>query len=217
MKKIIYITSRFENNKSFVNTSYYNLFINTDFICVPLPFINNKDKLYQLLKSCSGIIISGGIDINPNRYKEKCINSNFNDILDDYDFLILDLASKLKLPILGICRGLQLINVYFEGSLCQHIENHSNTLHPITIINKHPFLLNNKKRVMIVNSFHHQAIKDLGKDLVVCAISDDNIIEAIYSTSLPIFAVQWHPELLEDTSIINAFFDLCNLYYINNY
>ena len=141
------------------------------------------------LPICSGFILPGGSDINPYYYNE--INegkSNINFIDDIIDFKILDYATTNKIPLLGICRGHQVINVYFGGSLYQDISNHQEA-HFITY----------KNRKYYVNSTHHQAIKNIGYNLTPIFVSN-NIIESFTHKSFPIIGVQWHPERMNDLS-----------------
>ena len=89
-----------------------------------IPFILPYNNVEKYLSLCSGFIITGGEDINPIRYNEDNINSNYDDNIDESDFKIIDYAYKNKIPLLGICRGHQIINVYFHGTLIQDYTGH---------------------------------------------------------------------------------------------
>lgn len=213
MSTILFLSPRIDDKKSYVNLSYYQLFKNQDVIPIILPYIMDKKKLLQILKMGNGLILCGGIDINPKYFQKKYQKSVYIDALDQYDFLLLELAIQLKMPVFGICRGLQVINVYFHGSLTEHIENHMQTNHKIFFSNKDENIFNHFHDVEMVNSFHHQSILDLGHHLICCAKSQDGVIEAIYSKKYPIYAIQWHCELLTNKKrqyqMILSFFKQC--------
>ena len=101
----------------------------------------------------------------------------------------------------GICRGLQVIDVFFGGTLFQHLATayvHENTIHTI-ITSEDGWLRPLLGETVPVNSYHHQAIRTLGAGLRVTAVSDaDGVIEAVEHDSLPVRAVQWHPERMVD-------------------
>ncbi|MCS7245612.1 MAG: gamma-glutamyl-gamma-aminobutyrate hydrolase family protein [candidate division WOR-3 bacterium] len=159
-----------------------------------------------------GLILIGGEDVHPKFYNEENLYSEIDEERDIIEFEILDKFVNYQRMVFGICRGLQVINVFFKGSLYQDIPKQLNsyihkyyedktpkqvevfnndTYHKVKIISENPFF---KEIEFIVNSRHHQAIKDLAKDFYAFAISEDGIIEAIAHKKLLIFAVQWHPE-----------------------
>ncbi|MCR5734498.1 MAG: gamma-glutamyl-gamma-aminobutyrate hydrolase family protein [Lachnospiraceae bacterium] len=151
-----------------------------------------------------GIIIPGGGDLNPALYGEQNHGSvDIDDELDELETAVLDHAVKAHLPVFGICRGFQLINVYFGGSLIQHIDDHR---HHVWIDrdtdNAHDAVADQGsfiyglygKKTIRVNSAHHQAVKKTGTDLIPVLYSDDGLIEAFVHSSLPIIGVQFHPE-----------------------
>lgn len=210
MNKIIGITPRlfYEKGveKQFVNTRYINFLRQFDlnFLILPLSSTN----IIDILSLCDGFLITGGDDVNPYLYKQKNLNSNnINNDLDSLDLKVIDFAVQKKMPLMGICRGIQIINVYFKGSLIQDIANHQNSTHKCTI-SDNPYLNENN---ITTNSFHHQAISLLGDDLKAFCISDDGIIEGIYHNNLPILAIQWHPEINSssiDTTLFRNFINL---------
>jgi putative glutamine amidotransferase len=128
----------------------------------------------------------------------------------DFEISLLKAVMKLNKPVLGICYGMQIINVAANGNLYQDIDtqfssdiNHKKGYHKI-FIQENGFL---KKGEFSINSTHHQAVKKLGKGLEGFAFSSDNLIEAFYAKDYPFFmGVQWHPErLLEDSLSLELF------------
>lgn len=162
-----------------------------------------KDDELSVLNGADGLILPGGADVDPALYNEK--NNGSIDIdtgLDSIELRAIKRALELRLPILGICRGHQILNVYFGGSLIQdvkHGEIHKNIgntdrVH-LTEVLKDTFLYEIYRSDRIsVNSAHHQAVKELGKNLMACQYSEDGLIEAFCHTELPVYGVQWHPE-----------------------
>jgi len=191
-----------------------------NYICrkgvLPVLIPNLKDgPSEEIMKELDGFIFQGGADLAPESYGEKPIiegkwlGDRHRDI---YELKVMDFAVKSGKPVLGICRGLQLMNVYFGGTLYQDIatmrtdaiahrnaELYDKIKHPVKFT-KGKLLDNLYGDVENphVNTVHHQAIKDLGSDLEVLAnCPHDDIIEAItYTKTSPgkIMAVQWHPE-----------------------
>lgn len=147
-------------------------------------------------KDCDGLILCGGGDISPSFYNEENISSYDVDYnLDLYEFNLLKEFVNLKKPVLGICRGIQLINVFFKGTLCQDIKNHKGDNGDIY----HDIIVNNRE--IQVNSYHHQAIKKLGDGLLITAKALDGTIEAIRHKTLPVYGVQFHPERMHNGNI----------------
>ncbi len=152
-----------------------------------------------------GLLLPGGGDIDPIFYGETINGSrNPDKALDEAQWAILDVFVKDEKPILGICRGHQLINVYFGGSLIQHMENSSEhqssggDVYHETIVKGRSFLSDiYGEGELEVNSSHHQAVKVLGEGLHAIQFCGD-VIEAMEHGTLPIRCVQWHPERMEN-------------------
>lgn len=144
----------------------------------------------EMAAAHTALLLSGGGDMHPAFYGQPLTHSKSIDInRDRLELCMLEAFLTLRKPVLGICRGLQVINVYFGGTLLQHMDGHSQTddkdsLHIVEWLGK----------TVEVNSAHHQAVDSLGKGLSVSAVSSDGIIEAVSHDSLPIHAYQWHPE-----------------------
>ncbi|MBR1851882.1 MAG: gamma-glutamyl-gamma-aminobutyrate hydrolase family protein [Lachnospiraceae bacterium] len=157
----------------------------------------------KLAAYVDGIVLPGGVDLNPALYHEKnTASENIDEELDKLEFAVIREAVERKIPILGICRGHQILNVYFGGSLIQNVERcdiHTWTgkedrVHA-TEVKRGSFLYEIYGAEKIaVNSAHHQAVKELGAGLEAVQFSQDGIIEAVHHVELPIYAVQWHPE-----------------------
>ena len=163
-------------------------------------------------KSINGLLIPGGDDLNPFYYNEAEI-FRVNPVSkkrSDFEISLLQEVINLNKPVLGICYGMQLMNVFFGGLLYQDIDlqvsveiNHKKNYHMI-VITENRFL---KKGTFSVNSTHHQAIKELGRGLLAFAFSTDNLIEAFCKEDYPfLIGVQWHPELMiEDENALSLF------------
>jgi len=170
------------------------------------------EYLADILSEIDGFVFQGGSDIAPETYGEKPIERWKGDAhRDRYELKIMDYAIKNSKPVLAICRGFQLMNVYFGGTLYQDINtqvpseiDHRSAKLYDTIKHKIHFIKgtildelykNDKKQ--FVNSVHHMAVKKLGKDLEVYGHAPDGVIEAFgYCKELEgkVMGVQWHPE-----------------------
>lgn len=174
----------------------------------------NKDTSRDIIKSVDGVIFAGGEDFDPALYGSNAYDlvENYSTDQDRSDLELLGLAIEENKPILGICRGMQLINIYYGGSLYEdlpsqfagNISHRSDqktfTYHNVSF-NENSRLYNklDGKVVREVNSFHHEGIRDLADLLLPTALSDDGLIEAIENSDYETFmmGVQWHPEYNE--------------------
>lgn len=158
-----------------------------------------------------GILFAGGEDVDPQLYGEqiKYDSVKVNRARDDFEMALLDHGIKSNLPILGICRGIQMINVRFGGTLHQDLKSDTNLelnhkqqgsrsepTHSVTVTEPDSLLHSFFTGMRRVNSLHHQAINRLGRGLKVAAHSEDGLVEAVeLAGEYPFFlAVQWHPE-----------------------
>ena len=184
-------------------------------IILPVLEVFDTDTVKRQVSLVDAILIQGGIDITPSFYGEEPLPEL--DITskqtDQFILEVIKYARERKIPILGICKGMQLINVSFGGTIYQDLkyagldskshrqseETITTTFHSINV-EKNSLLskmIPNKDKLN-VNSYHHQAVKNLGKDISVDAKADDGIIEAIHYNGADqwIFGVQFHPEQL---------------------
>lgn len=154
-----------------------------------------------------GLVFSGGTHVHPERYgQEPEIKARYDNRRDTTDMALLEQAEQLGLPVLGICRGAQLINIYRKGSLCQNVT-------PLRVNTRHRPLLLPLQTVRVVkdsrmgnimrspsigaNRIHSQTIKQLGHKLRVVAVDNDLFVQAIENTEGQwLMGVQWHPEYL---------------------
>lgn len=172
------------------------------------PFLIPPQESFSLVEIIDGLIISGGDDLDPSYYNEKPhrLTKVVLKKRSDFELCFMERFLKTGRPILGICYGMQLINIFFGGTLYQDIESqlkdsidHKND-HAI-IVKENPFF--SDRDGITVNSSHHQAIKDVGMGLEVFAKAEDSVVEAIYLKGHPFtMGLQWHPErgLKENTT-----------------
>lgn len=150
-------------------------------------------------EKCDALVLPGGGDVEPWRYgAEETDCRGADPPRDALELQLIDAFLQEGKPILGICRGLQILNVYFGGTLIQNVDGHSavngrDTYHAIRTA---PSVLQDIC-ALTVNSAHHQAADRLGSGLTAVQWAPDGVIEALIHTSLPVWAVQWHPERLE--------------------
>ena len=175
----------------------------------------DSDVIKTQVSLVDAILIQGGIDVTPSLYGEEPVPELDITCSQTDKFLleVINLAKKRKIPILGICKGMQILNVSFGGSLYQdlkyagidtksHRQKEDTITTPFHSINLEKNSLLGKifpnKDKLNVNSYHHQAIKKLGKGFIVYAKADDGIIEAIHldDKNQWILGLQFHPEQL---------------------
>lgn len=202
MKIIGISTSLNKKNEYFVAKEYANIIEKLGAIPILIPFVNDVKAYIDMI---DGLILTGGYDVNPKLYKEDAcpMLEETMDIRDEFDTKLFNYAFEKNIPILGVCRGHQLINVLMGGSLYQDLSlkenvsiNHRKGEHGIKNIDG--FLKNIYGEKGTVNTVHHQAVKKVADDFLVCAYSDDDVVEAMQYTKngKNIYTVQWHPELL---------------------
>lgn len=213
---------------------YMDGLIQAGAIPVILPLDISEEAVEQLDAMVDGYLFTGGHDIEPELYGEKradvCgISCTQRDRLEQ---LLYQKALEADKPILGICRGVQMINVLQGGTLYQDLpleyisdkktDHHmtppyDRAVHQVTLQKGSPLQDLLQKTELPVNSYHHQAIRSLGKDLNVMAVSEDGLIEAVcHSKKRFVWGVQWHPEFsfhkdAASRAILRAFVAACEL------
>ncbi len=208
-----------------VPRSYVDAVLMNGGIPVVIPLINENDELNELLNSLDGIIFTGGEDFDPSYYNERPIPQmgRVNALRDKFDLRLIRLAAEKGVPILGICRGVQLINIAFGGTLYQdlptqyrdksirHRQTQSSTeaSHSVIVEDFTFFSDIVKERMLSVNSAHHQAIKDVAKGFRIAGRSPDQIVEVIEKIDDEnwILGVQFHPEMrvTRDNAMLRIF------------
>jgi putative glutamine amidotransferase len=184
---------------------------------VPLILPPQSEGAEAISHIIDGLILSGGADIAPARYGDVSIHPEtygVDDERDQFELALFDAMLRRQKPIFGICRGIQVINVALGGTLIQDVASqhpgavevghrqHERGLEDSAI--GHTVLASESDALPIfehgrlgVNSFHHQAIRDLAPALIPVAHSPDGLVEAVVMADQPtVFAVQWHPELM---------------------
>lgn len=195
-----------------------------------IPVLAEEEELSWLISRCDGLILTGGVDIDPQRFGETVLNDTvaISPERDESEHRVLELAVERNIPILGICRGIQMLNVYFGGSLYQDIPAqvdteirhamqmpYHRTCHNCTVVQGSALHRLLSRDVIAVNSHHHQSVKVPAPGFEVMARSEDGIIEAICHREKEFcWGVQWHPERIWDiepssADIFRAFIAAC--------
>ena len=177
-----------------------------------LPLTQSADILNQLLDVCDGLLLTGGFDIDPSWYGEEphAKIEQINPLRDVTEMILTKEALSLDMPIFAICRGMQVLNVAAGGSLYQDIASqtdHDTLLHFQKLTEEYPshsimvdpgcwlHHMAGDERIR-VNSYHHQAVKDVARGFRITARAGDGVAEAMSSeTHTFAHGVQWHPEL----------------------
>ena len=208
---VIGITANFSDGNMQLAPGYYQSVLAAGAIPFVIPPFDDENLLVALLDRIDGLLLTGGADINPLFLGEEPVKElhNINPRRDRQELLLTRLAANRQIPILGICRGIQIMNAAFGGELYQDIYSqtdrrlikHSQDLdrgfasHTVNI--EKDSLLHDIMQcdTLPVNSFHHQAVKEAAPGFRVTALSADGVIEAIESTEYKsMIGVQWHPE-----------------------
>lgn len=190
-----------------------------------LPIVDDIKTIWNFIEKLDGIIFTGGSDINPQYYDEKPIYelATTNPLRDQYEIVLCKkVLYETEIPVLGICRGCQLINVVAGGTLYQDLEtqwlngfNHKLTSFP-KYYPSHKVAIEDgsrlndifEKQELGVNSFNHQAIRDLGENLIATMKAEDGLVEGIeMNGNRFVVAVQWHPEMMieKDSTYLKYF------------
>ena len=194
MKKLL-MSMKVVENPNYVEVSnivafdYINFFEKLGFLALLVPNNSKNVAEYLDIDDIELLVLIGGNNVNPKLYGGEEKLSDIYPIRDRAEELLIDRAIEKHIPIIGICRGFQMLNVYFNGSITHKINNHVRTPHKLLSDSS---ILTNK----ITNTFHNQGVTriNLSNDLTVLAEAEDGYIEAFNHKQLPILGLQWHPE-----------------------
>ncbi|MEE3488347.1 MAG: gamma-glutamyl-gamma-aminobutyrate hydrolase family protein [Bulleidia sp.] len=233
MKPLILMTARYEqkeyNDVYYDNVSYFRYVKENGGMPVLAPFVTTEEEAQGYAERFDGLLITGGEDADPSLYGEANTDSkDVNPAMDAADILLYHAFREKGKPVLGICRGIQMINIADQGTLYQdlvkqapsHKEHNQfrlgkrNGKHDYChddVFEEGSILYSIYGKKAMVNSFHHQAVKDAAEGFMVSAVSEDGIIEGIEKEN--VIAVQWHPERLADegsAALMQYFLKLCS-------
>ena len=211
---LIAISQKHEKNKygeyiDVLENNYVKYLESFGILLLPIPNAVEKIEDYFEKFPIQGIILTGGNDINPNLYDGFIDGKSISIDRDSTERKLIDIAIKRKLPLLGICRGCQFINIYFGGKLINIEEelnqnlDQINSTHEVEIINDGlKKIIGNKIKV---NSYHNQGItkQTISNNFEIFAKSSDGIIEGIYHKKVPIAGIIWHPERASPDTNVN--------------
>lgn len=231
MKPLIGITSNFLDDDEFfmkqgmggrdqlwsaIANDYIDAVIEAGGVPVVIPVTNDDEYNEEIASRLEGIIFTGGADIDSN-YAGQRATAKVGRVFPERDaqemFLMDYIYNATEIPILCVCRGIQLLNIYFGGELILDIPSEGYLDHTITNSKKylasHEVTLKDDsvlreifgEEIIYVNSFHHQAAGRLGEELVAVGFSEDDIVEAVEHRDIKerfIMGVQWHPEMMAE-------------------
>ena len=236
MRPIIGKTPTLETNESkiYTPTSYPTAVIQAGGTPVFLNFTRDDEMIEQYAAMVDGVLFSGGDDVDPASYDEEQIwgCGDICPLRDDFEIKLLKvLVEKYpEKPVLGICRGAQVLNVAMGGTLYQDLRSQvpgciRHQQQQSSHYASHKAMMTEGSKLhaiygsteVMVNSFHHQAVKDVGEGLVVTARASDGVVEGLEKPDHPYFiAVQWHPERQvegphhpEHKPLFQSFVDAC--------
>ena len=177
--------------------------------------LSHHDNNLEDIRKCDGIVLSGGEDVHPRYYNKKeylGLCDEIDEARDEFEWKVLDYSEGHKVPLLGICRGLQIANVYLGGTLLPHIPAFGKFDHSRTSLEDRYHSVQVDPNSLLkeavgttqgeVNSAHHQAAGRIGKGLVTNALSVDGVVEGLEREGRSgegfMLLVQWHPERMKD-------------------
>ena len=195
-------------------------------LAVVLPAHGFVDDAEALADRLDGLIFSGGPDMDPGTYGQAPhprLGPDVDRVSDEYELAMHAVAAERDLPVLGICRGMQALNVARGGTLHQHLpdrtalehnQGHASyePAHPVSVAGGSLLRRLTGAAALEVNSYHHQAVDRLGDGLRACALAEDGTVEAVWDPAARFcLGVQWHPEVLthrvEHAPVVRALVD----------
>jgi len=215
-------------------STYINAILLSGGTPILIPYTSDLMECRNVIGKLDGLLLPGGIDISPRLYGEEPLKEAGMSIhnIDLYEIEMIHEAQKLGKPILAICRGIQILNVALGGTLYQDIDaqqaatichNQSISIrdemtHSVSLLSDSVLYRLYQQDKIYVNSYHHQAVKDLAETLFPSAYSLDHILEACESEDGRIIGVQWHPETLISTDensrkLFRYFIEICQTKY----
>ena len=221
------------DNEGTVNAMrpYADAILQSGGVPVILPYTTEDAVIARYVALCDGFCFTGGVDVAPAHYGEQASPAcgEIHPLRDELELAVFRAARDTDKPLLGICRGAQLFNVALGGTLIQdlpserpspiahrQIEEKFSPSHEVCVLPDTPLHALTGAQRMTANSFHHQAVKQLGNGLLPMAYADDGVIEGFYhATARYLRAYQWHPERLCATNaqnriIFKDFIQHCN-------
>lgn len=220
-------TQNIEEGRNSISERYANAVVAAGGAPLLLPITSDLGVFETLFPLIDGFILSGGQDIDPVRYGNEPVSdklSEFTPVREELEYLILSYAHQYDIPLLGVCRGCQMINVFFGGALYQDLHDQfvggDHAFKNVTLehwqqssydLPTHEVSIQKDSSLWSilgvertqVNSMHHQGIKEVGSRLKVMAYGSDGLVEAVECRDRTmIMGVQWHPEFLTETNPI---------------
>ena len=218
-----------EKDSLWMIPGYLNGIINTGGIPVILPLSTDREMLKSLAKRFDGFLFTGGQDVDPALYGEEKIDTcgEVCKERDEMEKILLEYIIEADKPLLGICRGIQFVNAALGGTLYQDLKTqhsssiehtmkppYNRTVHYVSVIENTPLSKVVNSTNIGVNSYHHQAVKELSPSLKPMAVAD-GLVEAAYMEDKKfLWLVQWHPELSFESdenaaALFKALVDAC--------
>lgn len=216
-KPVIAITTDLKDGHFVIEEKYARAVISAGGVPVLIPSVTGNDELIvEAMDTVDGLLLPGSRDMDPKFYNEEPHPKLRPMSIErtETEFRVLEQAIEGKKPVLGICGGMQLLNVFYGGSLYQDIRSHlpdalvheNGNVHEIEVIESTILYEISRGKNFPVKSYHHQSVNKVGGGLSVNAVTSDGIVEGIEAKEAPfILGVQWHPEL-EDTEISKSIF-----------
>ena len=219
MRPIIGLTGKLRDTNTsvpgmFLGAGYTNGVAEAGGLPWAIPYLEKESDLRELAQRLDGLLLTGGVDMDPVAYMGEQPVPALGEICPERDWMeaiLFDEMQKQGKPVLGICRGMQVINVLLGGTLYQDLPSQKQgdliqhdqkapvwyPAHSVTVAEGTQLREIFGAECIGVNTFHHQAVKDAAPGLIVSAVADDGVVEAIERPEGPyLVAVQWHPELM---------------------